>query len=336
MVEALIRPDEFEPISDVVYHDEDLILRHPPMRLVWEMGGDSGVLYESEPLPTPDPDGWNGDRVNGPPQVNDRYVVFYTNDTPEVASPWQIWAWDRRRPDEPPWQIGALPEGAAMDGFTYEKLRGNRVVWSQPTPDGSREIIAYDLDERSATVLASGVVYRPQFIEDDVVVWQALRPGREYFTTLTGVNLVDGETWELPHQLTDIDMGLWGYVADETIMALVREPAGNSDRHGLVVWREPWPAPVEIERTEQAALIDGAEVLTHGDLFAYLVWGDGNYTVRVLNTVTGVVHEVYRDWAVPSFVGDSLRLTRLLDRETLTSGSVEIPVAEFESARCGG
>lgn len=337
LVDALVQPEDFRRDSDVVYRDEALVLRHPAMRLVWEMIGDSGLLYESEPLPRPDPDGWNGDRVNGPPQVSDRYVVFYTNDTPEVASPWQIWAWDRLHPHEPPWEIGALPDGTEMSGFVSPQLRGSQVVWSQPSKDHPGEIVLYDLDKRLGRVLAAGVVYAPQLLDDHTVVWQALRPAREYFTTLTGVDLSTGASWSIPHELADIDMGYSGYVATGGLYVLTRDPGdgGASGTYGLVIWRPGWPAAIEIEATEQSAFLSGASQLVQDDLFTYLVWEGDYYTVRVINTRTGVIHEVYRDWAVPRFVGGSLRLMRLLDRETLATGSVEIPASEFDSTVCG-
>ncbi len=337
MVDALVKPDDFRRDSDVVHRDGALVLRHPAMRLLWEMDDESGVLYESEPLPMPDPDGWNGDRVNGPPQVSDRYVVFYTNDTPEVASRWQIWAWDRINPHEPPWEIGASPDGTEMSGFVSPQLRGSQVVWSQPSTDHTGEIVLYDLEARLGRVLAAGVVYAPQLLDEHTVVWQTLHPARRYFTTLTGVDLSTGETWSIPDELADIDMGYSGYVATSGLYALTRDPGdgGVSGTYGLVIWRPGWSTAIEIETTEQSAFLSDAATLVHGDQFTYLVWNGDNYTVRVINTSTGVIHEVYRDWAVPRFVDGSLRLMRLLDRETLATGSVDIPVSAFESARCG-
>ncbi|MFE1416466.1 hypothetical protein ACFW6F_37565 [Streptomyces sp. NPDC058746] len=240
--------------------------RDDRVTLVWlrDQGRKRTTIY------TDDNDGKGG---LGLADFDGRWLVFNTLDSNDVASKWELFAWDSQAGGAPKsiakTQVDA--NGNAVPGpFLIPWVSNGMATWVQGVSDGTknqkltdvqRQVHLYDLASATDEIVHTGHM-APSFFAGDTVVWP------EAFaidtpTKLTAVT-AQGTPVSLPAALAAAD-GSPASASDGTTWAWTG--VGNKN---LYAWRAGWPTPVMVH---EGAPIDWVHVA--GDV---ITWTDSTAT----------------------------------------------------------
>lgn len=241
----------------------------------------------------------------GPVLLNDKWLVFRTVASHEWGAPWQLHAWDSRRPGETSWAIARqdVPETA---GFPLEQLRRDRVAWSQSTDDGQRAIMVYDLAARQETQVARGRVYAPVFVNDDVLVWQ--EESAAGVVGVVGRNLATGQPWDDENPITRRDGNGGQLATDGRYWVLANAPSSDGEESLYVtwVWIEGQAEPARLLQLAQPVYVPITDAMVDG-FFAFISYSKG---VHIADLSTGDIYQVWPEWADIAISGTEVRLRR--------------------------
>ncbi len=319
LVDLTVPAEDFLPDAGVVLRHDDLTITHADRRLSWHLGEDSGELYVSPPLETPDPDGWDGDRINSTPQLSGDWVLFTTADSLWAGAEQQLYGWNLRTPSTPPVLIAS-----AVGSFD---ARGPLVVWTTGTAADDITITLTDLENSTTRRLVTGTVHSPVLLDDDTVVWNAGRSDGPRW--LAGIELAAGGDWHPPSEISAIDA--WAVAGDgETLAIVSRDP---DHTYSLRVWRPGWGEGVLLHSAEQWIWLDSDDV--DGDLVSYSVSRPGAEAeddYLVFNAATGVAHRYHKGWGWARFQDGNLLLS--VAELGAAGHTASIDLNRFASAGC--
>lgn len=155
----------------MIWREDSLTLAYRDDSLTARIGAQEYLLFKDSRTPP--------DVFVGEVQTSSRWVLFSSADSTDWNVPWRIHAWDRSHPDTPPKEVTRYDGNSTNPGFPLQQLRGDRVIWTGAKGTDHRLIQMAELDRGRVTTLAEGMVYRPQWVDDDMIVWQHQRPGRK-------------------------------------------------------------------------------------------------------------------------------------------------------------
>lgn len=319
LVDLSVPPEDFLPDAGVVLRHDDLTITHADRRLSWHLGEDSGDLYVSPPLEAPDPDGWDGDRINSTPQLSGDWVLFTTADSLWAGAEQQLYGWNMRTPSTPPVLIAS-----AVGSFD---ARGPLVVWTTGTAADDITITLTDLENSTTRRLVTGAVLSPVLLDDDTVVWNAGRSDGPRW--LAGIELAAGGDWHPPSEIAALDA--WAVAGDGETLAIVSRDADHT--YSLRVWRPGWGEGVLLHSAEQWIWLDSDDV--DGDLVSYSVSRPGAEAeddYLVFNAATGVAHRYHKGWGWARFQDGALLLS--VADLGVPGQTATVDLARFSSVGC--
>lgn len=296
----LLDAGDWQP-SDVEGSYGDTLVEFDENALVAVQGDQRWLVFKEE-----SGSATTGDSLyQGPVLLNDKWLVFRTVASHEWGAPWQLHAWDSRRPGETSWAIARqdVPETA---GFPLEQLRRDRVAWSQSTDDGQRAIMVYDLAARQETQVARGRVYAPVFVNDDVLVWQ--EESAAGVVGVVGRNLATGQPWDEENPITRRDGNGGQLATDGRYWVLANAPSSDGEESLYVtwVWIEGQAEPARLLQLAQPVYVPITDAMVDG-FFAFISYSKG---VHIADLSTGDIYQVWPEWADIAISGTEVRLRR--------------------------